>query len=169
MDEPGEVFHIPSNGKKRPQDVGLYPPASAILDREKIATDKGVIDYIKVWKIDGENAASFIADNGSTVVDDTGSATTVGTTVDAITGDRPKRVARIEIPDMYVKGQAFRWEGHAPDGENDDEYTYQWTHNFGSKIANVTPLDRRIVTGVVVEDVAVDDFSVSVGCDINPA
>ena len=50
---------IPSSGVKRPADVGLYA-VSAILDKDKIPTDKGIVDYIRVWSVDGDDSDSNV-------------------------------------------------------------------------------------------------------------
>jgi len=56
-DVPANSAEIPSDGVKRPQDVGLYA-VSAILDESLINDDYAQIDYLRVWSVDGDNGQS---------------------------------------------------------------------------------------------------------------
>jgi len=90
------------------------------------------------------------AGGGSSGSGSSGTGTT-DTSSSRVTRDLPW----MELPTAYVKDKMFRWVGHAPEGEDDDDYTYQWAHDFGAKVSDMSPLNQRIVTGRMTEDIPV--------------
>lgn len=84
-DIPANASEIPTNGVKRPQDVGLYA-VSAILDEALVNDDYAQLDYFRVWSVDGDNGQSQNLLPGEF---GTGTSTGPGTTGTTSTGFRP--------------------------------------------------------------------------------
>lgn len=110
---------IPSNGVKVPQDIGLFGVSSyAHLDH--MPDDKAIVDYIRVWSIDGRTSYfnNPNVDGDSTTVTDTSDAKLVIQTQPAYTKYGPKQhIVAIPKNGYDTTGKTFTWSSDVADLE----------------------------------------------------
>lgn len=96
---------------KIPEDVGLYA-VSAYDSINDIDTDKGVVEYIKVWQV--------------------GTGTGGGTGEPPIVDTTPvDERFWIERPDAMIVGKAYQARAMLPQKRTPSQYTYLWTLSEG--------------------------------------
>ncbi len=148
---------IPSNGVKRPQDIGIYG-VSAFLDKDEIEHDKAIVDYIRVWSVDGEGGVF----NGSNVD---------GSSVDPIDGsvipDYVRTNTYIGGVDRISPYQSATFHPELPETDtNPANYTYSWSISGSASVVIVGATDQYLVR-VRSTDGPLSNMTFNLSCDIN--
>lgn len=148
---------IPSNGVKRPEDIGLFG-VSAFEDLDEIENDFAIVDYIRVWAVDGEggvfngsNINGTSVSPGQDVVPSFVRNTTYVRGVDKISAYRPATF-RAELPET---------------DPNPINHTYSWSIAGDGSVVIVGATDQYTVQ-VKSLTAPVDEVQLDLSCDVNP-